>query len=239
MPIEGIAQTQSTVEVKQRGQTVYRSLLPAGPFSLSQLGGAIGGVETEVMVTGADGQQQRLSVIPISSMAAGSGSSYQFGVGRYRSYSDSGAGIPLLLLGEKHWQPTARKNMGLGGLLASRYKNVSWRWGMSMEGGDWLSLGGDYARGRRRGVQVDAQGLLALGRNVSLSVFSQWHSRGYRGADEVLSGYDQDDPSHPRMANSVSLSRGSAEWGRSPMVCRANTIIGSGSVACRIFSPTG
>lgn len=213
VPIEGIAQTQSTVEVKQRGQTVYRSLVPAGPFSLNQLGGAVGGVETEVTVTGADGQQQRFSVTPISGAATGRESSYQFGVGRYRSYSGSGAGMPLLLLGEKHWQPAARKNMGLGGLLASRYKNVSWRWGMSTEGGDWFSLGGVYARGRRRGVQVDAQGQLALGRNVSLSVFSQWHSRGYRGADEVLSGYDPDDPSHPRMANSVSLSWGSAEWG--------------------------
>ncbi|WP_431224739.1 fimbria/pilus outer membrane usher protein [Serratia sp. L9] len=60
VPIQGSVSSQATVEVKQRGQVMYRTLLPAGPFTLDNLGQAATGVETQVTVTDAEGLSSTL-----------------------------------------------------------------------------------------------------------------------------------------------------------------------------------
>ncbi|MGQ5793274.1 fimbria/pilus outer membrane usher protein [Serratia sp. IR-2025] len=236
VPVEGIAQTQSTVEVRQRGQTVYRTMISPGLFSLTQLGGAVGGIETEIDVIGSDGQRQRFTVTPVSGGGDQGNTGGQVAIGRYRSYDSASSGMPLLLLGEKHWRPAPQQNVGVGGLVAGRYQNLSWRWGMTSESGHWLSAGGVYARGRRKGAVVDVQGQLALGANVSLSAFSQFYSRGYRGADQALSGIDTEESGNPRISNSLSLSWATPRWGSlSYSLSKVNQYSGNNSLA-HLFS---
>lgn len=43
VPLQGSVASPATLEVKQRGQVMYRTLLPAGPFSLSELGPVMAG----------------------------------------------------------------------------------------------------------------------------------------------------------------------------------------------------
>ena len=60
--VRGIAETNAKVQVTQRGQTLYETTVPPGPFELSDIGAMGYGGDLQVTVTEADG----LSLIHIS-----------------------------------------------------------------------------------------------------------------------------------------------------------------------------
>lgn len=57
--VRGIAQTQAKVEVRQNGYSLYTTYVPPGPFVIDTLNAAGGSGELEVIVTEADGREQR------------------------------------------------------------------------------------------------------------------------------------------------------------------------------------
>ncbi|XNS12089.1 fimbria/pilus outer membrane usher protein [Serratia marcescens] len=187
VPLQGSVTGQATLEVKQRGQVMYRTLLPAGPFSLSELGPVMAGVETEVTLTEPDGRRQRFTVTPDAGDPAGRTGGYQLAAGRYRPYGATGEGAspPALLLGEKAFR-LGQGQVTAGGLLAQTYQRLGWRSVLGDDGGNWLSGGATFTRGRQRGVQLDSQGQVALGQNLALSLSSQYRTEGFRDADEGL-----------------------------------------------------
>lgn len=218
VPLQGSVSSQATVEVKQRGQVVYRTLLPAGPFALSGLGQAIAGVEAEVSITDAEGQKQLFTVTP------GSGgeqqqSGYQLALGRYRTYGaqqDVGS-LPALLVGEKTFSLGGNRQTGIGGTASTRYQRLAWQGSLSDEQGNWLSSGVVYSRGRQRGAQLDAQGQVALTPSLSLALTSQYRTGGFRDADEALSAspdaVEEPDTARLRYAAGLSLSWRTLAWG--------------------------
>lgn len=212
VPLQGNVSGQATVEVKQRGQVVYRTLLPAGPFSLQQLGQAIPGVETVVEITEADGQKQRFVVTPGRDGEHAQEGGYQLALGRYRSYSGDDAGSPpALLMGEKTFGVGKQGLLGVGGVLSSGYRRLAWQGSRGDEEGNWLSGGMVYARGRQRGLQLDGQGQMRLPGNLSLALSSRYNTKGFREADDVLSSPQQNEQeafSRPRYTGGVSLSWG-------------------------------
>ena len=66
--VRGIAQSNSTVEIRQRGVLLYQTVVPQGPFVINDLYPTGYGGELDVIVTGADGQVQKYSV-PFSSVS--------------------------------------------------------------------------------------------------------------------------------------------------------------------------
>lgn len=63
--VRGIAETNAKVQVTQRGQTLYETTVPPGPFELSDIGAMGYGGDLQVTVTEADGRQ-RTQVVPFS-----------------------------------------------------------------------------------------------------------------------------------------------------------------------------
>lgn len=188
VPLQGTVSSQATVEVKQRGQMMYRTLLPAGPFTLDNLGQASAGVETQVTVTDAEGYQQRFTVTPSFGGGQDRQGGYQFAVGRYRiqgGQQDS-ASPPALLMGEKQFSLSGSRQMGVGGLASAKYQRLAWQAGLGDELGNWLSGNVVYSRGRQQGMQLDAQGQVAVSQNLSLSLTAQYRTLGFRDADESL-----------------------------------------------------
>jgi outer membrane usher protein FimD/PapC len=172
------------VEVKQRGQVMYRTLLPAGPFALDNLGQAATGVETEITVTDAAGFQQRFTVTPGLGDEQDQHSGYQFAVGRYREQNQASA--PALLMGEKQFSLNGFRQLGMGGMLSAKYQRLAWQGGIGDRLGNWLSASAVYGRGRQQGMQLDAQGRLTVSRSFSLSLTSQYCTLGFQHADEAL-----------------------------------------------------
>jgi P pilus assembly protein, porin PapC len=63
--VRGIAETNAKVQVTQRGQALYETTVPPGPFELSDIGAMGYGGDLQVTVTEADGRQ-RTQVVPFS-----------------------------------------------------------------------------------------------------------------------------------------------------------------------------
>lgn len=188
VPLQGGVSSQATVEVKQRGQVVYRTLIPAGPFALTSLGPAIAGVDTEVIITDADGRQQYFTVTPENDGEQSGQNSYQLAAGKYRPYAVSENNqLPALLVGEKTYSMGKNGQTALGAITSSRYQRLAWRGSFSNEQGNWLSGGVVYSRGRQQGGQLDAQGQVNLKPSLSLSMTSLYRSAGFLDADQALS----------------------------------------------------
>ncbi|EPM1537489.1 fimbria/pilus outer membrane usher protein [Serratia ureilytica] len=217
VPLQGSVSSQATVEVKQRGQVVYRTLLPAGPFTFNTLGQAMAGVETEIGITDAEGHQQRFTVTPGRGDEQDSQDNYQVALGRYRTYgarSDTGA-PPALLMGEKNLALGSAGQIGFGTLLSTRYQRLAWQGIVGNETGGWGTGGITFSRGRRHGVQLDAQGQQGIGRNLTLSLTSVYRTSGFRGADEALGEPIQaaDEAVRLRYAGGAGLTWNAPAWG--------------------------
>ncbi|MCT4703375.1 fimbrial biogenesis outer membrane usher protein [Enterobacteriaceae bacterium H20N1] len=63
--IRGIAETNARVQVSQRGQTIYETTVPPGPFELSDVGAMGYGGDLQLTITEADGRE-RNQIIPFS-----------------------------------------------------------------------------------------------------------------------------------------------------------------------------
>lgn len=63
--VRGIAETNARVQVTQRGQILYETTVPAGPFELSDIGAMGYGGDLQVTIFEADGRQ-RTQVVPFS-----------------------------------------------------------------------------------------------------------------------------------------------------------------------------
>lgn len=61
VPIEGIANTNATIEIRQRGRVIYRTIVAPGPFSLSNISNFSSGVNTDVSIIEEDGTQQNFT----------------------------------------------------------------------------------------------------------------------------------------------------------------------------------
>lgn len=216
VPLQGSVTSQSVVEVKQRGQVVYRTLLPSGPFALGYLGQAMAGVEAEVIITESDGRQQQYTVTPGAGDEQARQGGYQFALGRYRNYGgrQDASAPPALLMGERTISLGAGRQLGAGGVLSTAYQRLAGQGSLGDDNGNWLSAGWGYSRGRQRGMQFDAQGQSALTGNLSLSLTAQYRTAGFRDADEALGGGAAEDGA-PRLrySSGMALSWRTPAWG--------------------------
>ncbi|MEE4411149.1 MULTISPECIES: fimbria/pilus outer membrane usher protein [unclassified Serratia (in: enterobacteria)] len=63
--VRGVAESNAKVQVTQRGQTLYETTVPPGPFEISDIGAMGYGGDLQVTVTEADGRQ-KTQVVPFS-----------------------------------------------------------------------------------------------------------------------------------------------------------------------------
>jgi len=102
--VEGIAQSQARVEVRQSGALIYSTAVPGGPFALTDLPLLSGVSDLEVSVTEANGAQRRFTV-PAASLhngLLGSQRGYSLAVGKLRSLGNSNA-TPAMDRDRQRW----------------------------------------------------------------------------------------------------------------------------------------
>ncbi|MBC5791438.1 fimbria/pilus outer membrane usher protein [Providencia sp. JUb39] len=208
IPVQGMVQSQATVEVKQYGNVVYRTLLPAGPFSLTNLGQAIGGVEAEIIITESDGQQQKIIVTPSIGGNSSEATTYQIGAGRYRPYMSTGINeLPILMLGEIALSPIQGKRITFGGLLSRNYQNFGLRGETNSSSGHWLSGDINYAKGKQNGIQANLQGQLSLTNNLSLALATHYRSKNHQTIDDAVMETSLDNNRNQvQQSHSISIS---------------------------------
>lgn len=160
--VEGQALSQSRVEVRQSGALIYTTVVPEGPFALSNLPLLNGTSDIEVRVIETRGGQ-RSFVVPAASFrgAVPVKSGYTAAVGKVRDVDRSGADEPLLAMGTGTWALTADTALSSGVQLTDHYHSVG------------LALDSHFAQrfsvGLRNNVSQDSKNSVrGVGNSVSL-----------------------------------------------------------------------
>ncbi len=217
--VSGLARTQAQVEVFQDGVLVHSTLVPAGPFVIDNVRRLNSRSDLEVVVTEADGTQERFPVPAALSGDLDLTSGFTLGAGRLRNIGLSDVQAPWLV--NAGWTGTVRRLglVGIGGMLTSDYRAVGASTSLPAWANGQLRIdvaATDAPKLHDRGHQVRLSMSQRLGEVLTVNATASRQSRGYRELfDTVL---ETDDAS---LSNRISDQWGAtvgwslpAGWGR-------------------------
>lgn len=123
--VEGQALSQSRIEVRQSGALIYTTVVPEGPFALSNLPLLNGTSDLDVRVIETRGGQ-RSFVVPAASFrdAMPVKSGYTAAVGNIRDVERSGADEPMLAVASGTWALTPATALSSGVQVTDHYNSV-------------------------------------------------------------------------------------------------------------------
>ncbi|MHC8397953.1 fimbrial biogenesis usher protein [Pseudomonas sp. MDT1-17] len=118
--VEGIAQSQARVEIRQSGVLIHTTLVPAGPFRLPGVQLINGNTDLDVRVIEANGEQRNFTV-PAASLTQFSYTApgYSMAMGKVRTFGSDTQQSPTVVTGTGGWL-LSPKNKLSAGLMASQ-----------------------------------------------------------------------------------------------------------------------
>lgn len=214
--VRGIAQGQARVEVRQAGALIYTTLVPPGPFNLSDVKVLNGGADLYVRVI-EDSGEERESIVPAIELGQpGQGvSGWTFGAGQVRAFGRFETRTPWVLSAGNGWNLSSRSQLTSGALVSQQnyfaagvgldhLLSPRWALGIKHSASTW----GDAGRQGQQlaiGVRTRWPGGLSAGINLS------HRSEGYHELQETLSGYDYGESG--RNQYGVTLGWSDGGWG--------------------------
>ena len=205
--VTGIASTpQARVEIRQQGIMVYSTLVPAGPFTLTDISLRNATSDLTVTVFETDGSQHS-QVVPASLYRSGLGPAggYQFSLGRV---SDAYSQQPWVASLAGGWKLNARHNLTSGAIVAQNYQALGIRVDSVLPQEMSLSLQINQAFDRNNAQQGQKYNLSTsyatqsgFGLNASLSKYSEKYREFSQAIDKSFSA-----------TNKMEYSLG-ASWG--------------------------
>ncbi|WP_256596290.1 MULTISPECIES: fimbria/pilus outer membrane usher protein [unclassified Pseudomonas] len=203
--VEGVAQTQSVVEVRQSGVLVYSTVVLPGPFRLQ--GFSLLNTRSDLLVTltGSDRQVQQFTV-PASLLQMRSplvAPGFSFGLGRLDQQDGASPLVGTVATG---WQLTPYASLNAGVLGATSYRAAS----MSLDSqllspthlGLQTSLAQDVEHGNS-GTLLSATLNHSLSEQVGINFNASQYGAGYRELSDALQRGPESDVG----------SRGRFQWG--------------------------
>jgi len=178
--IDGIAQTQARVDVRQAGALIYSAIVPPGPFRLANLSLIDRVSAVEVTVTEADGSERRFSV-PAASLGTSAPvapTGYTLTIGRVRDQTGDARPPSWVASASRTWATSKVATLSIGGMAAEDYlsagfgANAHWEQGTSLNGQFAFS---DATRSNRTGRQfnVGVQQLLSRAWSLNASLLDR------------------------------------------------------------------
>lgn len=237
VPIQGVANTNAVIELRQRGQVIYRTVVSPGPYSLSEVGGLSPGADIDVQVTEEDGHVSRYKVpAPMAAGGVNQPATYHVGLGRYRDIWNLPQSVftPWLAYGDYSFNLSPWLRLSSGALLAQGYQGASTQVSLNSDNNAWVGTGVSVSRanGLGTGYEWQVQGSTPLGGNVSGGLSWQSRSPGFTTLDQTVfrDAPDAFYTSAFLQSLSASLSWSSMRWGGfSYSVSRNRDAFGSGT----------
>lgn len=190
MVVEGQALSQSRVEVRQSGALIYTTVVPEGPFSLTNLPLLNGTSDLQVTVIETRGGQ-RSFVVPAATFRAAIPvkSGYTASFGKIRDVEHTGRNQPLLAMGSGTWAVGKSNALSAGMQGIDGYTSV----GLTLDSsfserfsvGVRNNLSRDHSRkiqGARNSVSVST----GLPANVQMALSATTQTPGYRDVLDML-----------------------------------------------------
>jgi len=223
VPIQGMADTNATVEIRQRGDVVYRTIVAPGPYSIEDVGDVRRGTDIEVVVTEEDGRQSRSVVpAPMTPVDAPLPATFHLGLGRYRPRSGQAlaGNAPWLAYGDHGVDAFGNARITSSVLVATGYQGIGTQASFSVGDAAWLGVGGrlSHAADHGIGTELQAQGNAQLGAGFSGGLSWQMRDSRFTSLDDTLALRDADPSSPPfelpfQQSFSGSLSWSNPRWG--------------------------
>jgi len=209
--IEGIANSQAQVEVRQNGALIHSTVVPAGPFALTNVRRLSTRSDVEVTIKEADGSERSFTV-PAAMLGIGlPAPGYSLAAGQVRSTGDEQGGDPWVISGG--WSgaltPQLLLSAGLTGAADYRAAGVSVGLLPSPVTQVQATLTGADAGGRQasQGLQADLSASHRLSEQWAFNAGSSYRTLGYRELqDAVFDNTSDDSKSRYRDQLSAALS---------------------------------
>lgn len=187
--VEGIAQGQSTVEVRQVGALIYTTIVPEGPFALTNIPLLNSGSDLEVTVRDVTGAERHF-VVPAASFrnAVAARPGYTFSAGKVRSLGHGDEDQPFVATGTGTWSLRENLTATAGLMGASEYQSVGWGTDTSLARDTSLSVRNVYSNANREGVkgtQASVSVSTRLSEKFSGSVSATQQTIGYRDLSDT------------------------------------------------------
>lgn len=187
--VEGIADSQSVVEVRQSGVLVYSTTVPAGPFRLQGFPLLNTRSDLEVTLIGSSGERRQFTVpasaLLLNGIAVAPGLS--FGAGRLDQQGSSEA--PVLGTVANGWMLSPYTTLNAGLLGSTPYRAGALGLDSQIFDGTLLSLQTTVAQDGKHGdsgVSTVAVVTHQLSERIGLSVNASQRSVGYRELNDAL-----------------------------------------------------
>lgn len=211
--ITGIANSPAQVEVRQNGTLIHSTVVPAGPFSLTDVRRLNSRSDVEVTVRETTGEERRFTV-PAGMLGLGlPAPGYSVAAGRVRKAGDSEGAEPWVVSGGWSGALHPQVSVGAGLLAAEDYRSA----GMSLGWLPWqdgqLQLSSQLAqasrRGNERGVQTDLSWSQRLSERWAITTATSWRSMDYRDLEDSTTTTDTREQRESRYRDQQSAT---ASW---------------------------
>lgn len=219
VPIQGIAETNATVEIRQRGTLVYRTVVAPGPYVIENVGAIRRGTDIEVVLIEEDGRQSKTVVpAPMAQVDEPQPATFRFGMGRYRARSGEAlvGSAPWLVYGDHAFDMFAGTRVTSSFLLAHNYRGAGVQTSLALTDDAWLGVGGrvSHSNGRGLGAELQLQGTARLGAGISGGVSWQLRDSGFSTFEDSLPVRDAQQWPHAfQQSFGTSLSWSHPRWG--------------------------
>jgi outer membrane usher protein FimD/PapC len=194
--IEGIANSQAQVEVRQNGSLIHSTVVPAGPFALNNVRRLNTRSDVEVTVKEADGSERRFTV-PAAMLGIGlPAPGYSLAAGQVRSVSGTEGSDPWVISGG--WSGALTPQVLLSGGLtgAADYRAAGASVGLLPSPFTQVqaTLTGADASGRQasQGLQADLSVSHRLNDQWALNAGSSYRTLGYRELEDAVFAHTGD-----------------------------------------------
>ncbi|HEF4757827.1 TPA: fimbria/pilus outer membrane usher protein [Pseudomonas putida] len=208
--IEGIANSQAQVEVRQNGTLIHSTVVPAGPFALTNVRRLNTRSDVEVTVKEADGSERTFTV-PAAMLGIGlPAPGYSLAAGRVRSIGDEQGGDPWVISGG--WSgaihPQVLLSTGVTGAEDYRAAGAGVAVLPSPDTQVQATLtGADASKQSNQGLQADLSVSHRFSERWAFNAGSSYRTQGYRELeDAVFDNTTDDSKSRYRDQQSAALS---------------------------------
>jgi outer membrane usher protein FimD/PapC len=183
--VEGIAQTQARVEVRQAGALIHTSLVPAGPFKLPNVQLLSGLTDLDVRVIEASGEE-RSFVVPAASLSRSSLSAPGFSIaaGKVRTFDNHDMLSPAVVTASGGWLLSDNHQLSTGLMLSdNNYQAAGWTLDSMVTpitSVNFRSVAANAGDEGVKGAQASINLNTSLTKNVSAGVNYTHRTQGFR-----------------------------------------------------------
>ncbi|MFL1414960.1 fimbria/pilus outer membrane usher protein [Pseudomonas fildesensis] len=214
--VDGIANGPAQVEVRQNGVLIHSTVVPAGPFSLSNVPRLNGRSDVEVTVKEVSGDERRF-IVPAAMLGLGlPAPGYSVAAGRVRTTGDSNGAEPWVVSAGWTTVPHPLVTLGSGLLAAEDYRSAGLNLGLLPWQDSQLQLAVVAAEAthqdHKRGVQTDLSWSQQLGERWAISAANSWRTEGYRELSDSTYTTDTTDTREQQRSRYRDQQSATASW---------------------------